>query len=254
MAQATRAPSRGGIKSLGKNWPLSVWQWIWVGVGAVVVLVVILYLIGIVASLTSINKNLKEANAAVTGAGGDVEPLPAHVAHVNETLGTIDTVLKPIPAQADTIIGSLGSIKGSLTSIDTTLKGTNGKLGTISGSLVDTSGVLGNISGTLGRIDGTLKGISGTADTISASLVDTDKVIVRIKGDVVDILGSVKSIRDEKGTAAILAQVGVINGTLTGVKGDTGNVLPALIDVNKHLVSICTSAAVTAARPAGSCG
>jgi len=239
MAQATRAPSKGGAKSIGRNWPLSVWQWIWVGVGVTVVLVVILYLIGIVANLTSINKNLKEADAAVTGAGGDVEPLPAHVAHVNDTLGSIDTVLKPIPAQADTIIGSLGSIQGSLTSIDTTLKGTNGKLGTISGSLVDTSGVLGNISGTLGRIDGTLKGISGTADSINVSLIDTDKVIVRIKQDVVDILASVKSIQAEKGTAAILGQVGVINGSLSGIKGDTGNVLPALVEVNKHLVSIC---------------
>ena len=124
MAQALARlprPSVGGGS-------LTKWMWTWVTVGILVVLVVVGFLIGIVSALESIDDNLAEADTAVRGAGGDVKPLPGHIADVNASLTDIDTALKPIPAQADTIVESLASIEKTFLSIDPSLKDTSGTL------------------------------------------------------------------------------------------------------------------------------
>jgi hypothetical protein len=178
------------------------WLWIWITIAALVVVVVIGFLIGIVSSLSSIDENLFEADAAVTGIGGDAAPLPNSIETINKNLKLIDASLKPIPDQADTILAELGSIRGRLGTIDSSLGDTDASLVNTDASLVDTSGQLGNItgllvdtSGTLVTISGSLDDTSGTLQGISPSLVDTSRKLRVISPSLVDTSDELVSVR-----------------------------------------------------------
>jgi ABC-type transporter Mla subunit MlaD len=219
------------------------WNWVWVAIGILVMAVVIAFLMGIVSALQSINAGLGVADHAVTGAGGDVVPLPQHIAHVNSTLGSIDTALKPIPGQADTIISHLGTIDGSLGSIDGSLKDTSGTLTHTSGSLVDTSNSLIDTSASVTDTSNILKKISG-------GLVDTSNVLVTVLGRATTIgqtLEDIQNPADKLGSRNILDRVNTANGLLGPAKSDTGNILGGLGNVNASLKSICSKSG--AGRP-----
>ncbi len=178
------------------------WLWIWITVAALVVVVVIGFLLGIVGSLTSIDDNLVEADTAVTGIGGDAQPLPQHIQNINRNLTAIDKSLKPITSRADDIQNAVSSIRGRLGSVDASLVDTDASLADTDASLVDTSGQLGTItssladtSGMLGNISGSLVDTSGTLGNISGSLVNTSGVLRRISPSLVDVASELVSIR-----------------------------------------------------------
>lgn len=215
---------------------LNRWMAVWITIGLIVVLVVIGFLVGIVGALESIDNALGVADTAVSGAGGDVVPLPEHISQVNGTLGGIDTALKPIPAQADSIIANLTTINGSLGTVDGSLKDTSGTLVRTSGSLVDTSGSLIDTSGSLISTSGMLK-------TISPSLVDTGNVLGQVLDRVTNIeltLEEAQNPGDKLGSAGIIDRLKVAVGLLQPAKDDTGNILKGLVGVNGSLDSICT--------------
>lgn len=211
MAETIAASSRSlGRAAHSQDSFLKRWLIVWVGLLTVVTAVVVAFLIAITNTLASINDNLAVADKAVTGAGGDVKSLPNQVDRVNASLGGIDPALKPIPAQADQIIAALSSI-------DSKLKNTDG-------SLKDTSGVL--------------RSVLSQAGDIRSVLADAD--------DPPDKLG-VQNIHQRvafaNGTGAT-GSFGVNPDSLTAAKADTANIIAGLVDVNKHLKSICESRVV----------
>lgn len=211
------------------------WLWIWITVGALVVVVVIGFLIGIVSSLSSIDDGLVEADSAVSGAGGDVKPLPAHIQDINRNLTRVDRSLKPISGRATQIQVSLGSVQRrlglvdsslvdtgtSLADTDLSLADTSGQLGNITTSLNDTSGTLTNVSAslvntsdTLGGVSGSLASTSGTLRRISPSLSDTARQLVSVRtlaGRVNRTLVVAQSV-NSLGTNGIWRRVRFING------------------------------------------
>ena len=183
---------------------LSRWLKVWVILLTVVVLVVVGYLIVITNSLANINGNLATANAAVSGAGGNVTSLPDQVNRINGSLSGIDPALKPIPGQANDIIGALTSIRGKLTDIDASLKST----------------------------DPILKTILGTANGISGVLIDADRDGV--------CGGGRPCGPNQLGVQNIHERVDNANRILIPAEADAANILGTLRGgVNVHLTDIC---------------
>ncbi|MGH3920546.1 MAG: hypothetical protein ACRDRY_06760 [Pseudonocardiaceae bacterium] len=208
------------------------WLWIWVTLGIIVVVVVIGFLIGIVRALESIDVGLFSASSSVSGATGDVTPLPNYIQTINGALTDIDVSLKPIRGQVADATASLQSIKGSLQSIDASLKDTSSSLVNTSGSLVDTSG--------------TLVGASNSVTTINGSLIDTSNVLLQVLRNASAIELALESIQNEdsQGTARIYKQVDFANGILQAIQDDTFNINLQLNETNRQLLNICTSPVV----------
>jgi len=201
---------------------LTGWMWVWIVVGILVVLVVVGFLIGIIRALESIDAALADTTSSVVGAGGDVQPLPAHIETVNNSLVEIDSSLKPIPAQADDVINSLTTIRTTLEQVDASLKDT-------SGSLVDTSGTLVDTSGSLVDTNGKLVDVSNLAQSILS-------LVTQIEGVLEDAQQT-----GRLGTNEIWRRVQVANSVLLPARADTANINASLVEVNKHLESICAA-------------
>jgi hypothetical protein len=211
--------------------------WIFTTLGLIVVIVVIGFLIGIVRALESIDNGLFTASSSVTGATGNVQPLPNYIETINSALADIDTALKPIRGQVADATASLQSIRGTALTIDASLKDTSTSLVNTSGSLVDTSGVL--------------IGASQSVATISGSLVDTSNVLLNVLGLAQSIDGTLESVQniDSRGTALVTPQVNVINGLLQGIQNDTSTINLQLQETNRHLTNICTSPTLSLLPP-----
>jgi methyl-accepting chemotaxis protein len=203
--------------------------WIFTTLGLIVVIVVIGFLIGIVRALESIDNGLFTASSSVTGATGNVQPLPNYIQTINAALTDIDTSLKPVRGQVADATASLVSIRGTAQNIDASLKDTSASLVNTTGSLVDTSG--------------TLVGASQSAAAISTSLVDTSNVLLNVLGLAQSIDGTLESAQnaDSLGTALIPVNVQRVNNILQPVENDTSTINLQLAEVNRHLTNICSS-------------
>jgi hypothetical protein len=208
---------------------LSRWLKVWVILLTVVVLVVVVYLIIITNTLASINGNLRTAERAVTGAGGNVQSLPAQVDRINGALAAIDPALKPIPGQANEIITALTSINDKLTQVD--------------GSLKDTSSILVTVNGQVGDISGLLIDADDPPDGLGVQNIH--RRVAAING------ADSPSI----GTAAGGGSCGeyCTGENLTTAEADAFNILEGLQSINGHLDSICNSGVAQLAEGGGPC-
>ena len=236
MGVAT-APFRTTVRS-GDDASLFLARWlrVWVALLAVVTLVVVAYLIVITNRLASINGHLRTANTAVTGAGGNVRTLPQQVNRINGSLDSIDTVLKPIPGQADEIIRNLTDINGKLVDTDSSLKDTNGSLTNTDGSLKDTSSVLQTVLGQVSDVNRTLIDADDPPDKLGVQNIH--ERVAFINGQNSPRGGPLAP------NAGTPGPFGNNPNGLAQARGDAGNILAGLVDVNKHLKDICGNVAV----------
>ena len=199
---------------------LSRWLKVWVILLTVVTLVVVVYLIIITNTLASINGNLATADRAVTGAGGNVQTLPAQVDRINGALAAIDPALKPIPGQANDIIAALTSINDKLTNTDASLK--------------DTSSVLVTVLGQVNSITDLLVDADDPPDQLGVQNIH--RRVASVNGQ------DSPQIHPTGGSCGEYCQ----GENLTTAEADAANILAGLVSVNGHLDSICNSGVATA--------
>ena len=134
----------------------------------------------------------------------------------NETAASILTTAQPLQGQLDQIVhvaqsidGHAGSILGTAKTINGTGSTVNGTAGTINKTAKAINATAGDIHATALAIDGTAGKINGTAKDINAQAAAILDVAKRINADV----------------GAINQSIDTTLGIVSGVKGDTGNIL-----------------------------
>ncbi len=232
-----------------------------------------------------INASLGRVDTALKPLSGQADTIVGNLGTINGTLGSVENSLSGTSGllvdsggKLRTISGSLVSTSGSLVSTSGSLVSTSGLLGdsegrlrTISGSLVDVNRTLGTTNGTLRRASGDLISVFVLAGRINHRLVlaeipqseGTNAIWRHVRflngGRFLDARTrppSARSSDPDQRRAVRLEPPTILNGgRFTGlpnpkgldvVKGDTGNIVPALGDVNTHLDSICRSPALSA--------
>jgi uncharacterized protein YoxC len=134
----------------------------------------------------------------------------------NETAASILTTAQPLQGKLDSIVqlaqsidGHAGSILGTAKTINGTGSTVNGTAGTINKTAKAINATAGDIHATALAIDGTAGKINGTAKDINAQAAAILDVAKRINTDV----------------GAINQSIDTTLGIVSGVKGDTGNIL-----------------------------
>ena len=223
---------------------LPMWGWlgVWIAAGFVVLITLVAFQIPIVGHLESIDHNLAEANRAVGGASGNVKSLPGYIADVNTKLSSIDGALKPVPGTTRDISGSLVAMRGDLEKVDGSLESTSGSLTSTAGALSDTAGSLSDTAKALIGTSTSLVDTTSVLKSLAASLGDTGNVLISVRDVGAQILGTLKHTQsnpDKTGTEDLwkAADVGLPIRALA--EKDSANIVVGLIDVNKHLKSVC---------------
>jgi uncharacterized protein YoxC len=159
----------------------------------------------------------KAKNIARTGQGiNTATDSVIQLNRTNETAASILTTAQPLQGKLDQIVqlarsidGHAGSILGTAKTINGTGATVNGTAGTINKTAKTINATAGDIHATALAIDGTAGKINGTARDINGQAAAILDVAKRINGDV----------------AAINQSIDTTLGIVSGVKGDTGNIL-----------------------------
>jgi len=165
----------------------------------------------------------------------------------NEIAGEINAAAKPLSGQAGKIVDTTASIDTSAKSINTTVgqigdavKGIDGSARSINSNVLeinktvkDINGTAKAISGTVNKIDGNVAAIGGSVHGIGGSLSTVLDVVKEIRGD-----HAANGITPGGGIAAINRRAEAVIALVQGIKGDTGNILASVLNIEKSAKEI----------------
>jgi len=157
---------------------------------------------------------------------------------VNANADNINTAAAPLSGQLDQVIGHTNSIKSEAAGIDDTAKSIestvhsiDGNVNDIHGSVLSINSLVHAINGTVRDIDANASSINVTANSIEGSIAAIDTTAKAIRGDHnATGLGS--------GLAGAARRLDVLLGQVTGIKGDTGNILALVGSIQNTAKSI----------------
>lgn len=161
-------------------------------------------------------------------------------AETNRVAGEILAAAKPLSGQADQIIQATASIDTSAKSINDdvlqigeSVKGIDGNARSINRNVLeinktvkDINGTAKAISGTVNQIDGNTSAINGTVRGIDANLAAVLDVARQIRGD-----HAAPGTGFGSGIAGINRRADAINALALLIRGDTGNILASVKNI-----------------------
>jgi uncharacterized protein YukE len=164
----------------------------------------------------------------------------------NKVAGEILTAAKPLSGQAGQIVDATASIDSSAKSINTavgqigdSVKGIDGSARSINSNVLeinktvkDINGTAKTISGTVNKIDGNVAAIGGSVHGIGGSLSTVLDVVQQIRGD------HAATGPTGIGIAAINRRADAIIGLVQAIKGDTGNILVSVKNIEVSAANI----------------
>jgi methyl-accepting chemotaxis protein len=165
----------------------------------------------------------------------------------NEIAGEINASAKPLSGQAGQIVEATASIDTSAKSINSTVgqigdavKGIDASARSINSNVLeinktvkDVNGTAKSISGTVNKVDGNVAAIGGSVHGIGGSLSTVLDVVKEIRGD-----HAATGITPGGGIAAINRRADAVMALVQGIKGDTGNILASVLNIEKSAKSI----------------
>jgi uncharacterized protein YoxC len=157
---------------------------------------------------------------------------------INSRADAINAAAAPLTGQLDTVQGHTESIKSEAAGIDDTAKTINstvhsidGNVNDIHGSVLSINSLVQSINGTVRSIDANASAINGSAHSIEGSIATIDSTAKVIRGDHnANGLGG--------GLAGAARRLDVLLGQITGIKGDTGNILSLVGSIQNTAKSI----------------
>ena len=160
-----------------------------------------------------------------------LESINARADAINTAAGPLSGQLGTVKDHTDSIRDEAAGIDDTAKSINTTVHAIDGNVNEIHGSVLSINGLAQSINGTVHRIDATAGSINGSAHSIGSSLAAIDATAKVIRGDHnATTLGG--------GLAGAARRLDVLLGQITGIKGDTGNILTLVGSIQNTAKSI----------------
>ena len=147
-----------------------------------------------------------------------LESINARADAINTAAAPLSGQLGTVKDHTDSILGEAAAIDDTAKSINTTVHKIDGNVDDIHGSVLSINSIVHAINGTVRDIDANASSINGTAHSIEGSIAAIDDTAKIIRGD-----HNLKS--GGGGLAGAARRLDVLLGQITGIKGDTGNIL-----------------------------
>ena len=147
-----------------------------------------------------------------------LESINARADAINAAAAPLSGQLGTVKNSTDSILGEAAAIDDTAKTINTTVHAIDGNVNDIHGSVLSINSIVKAINGTVRSIDANASSINGTAHSIGGSIAAIDTTAKVIRGDHnANGLGG--------GLAGAARRLDVLLGQITGIKGDTGNIL-----------------------------
>lgn len=160
-----------------------------------------------------------------------LESINARADAINTAAAPLSGQLATVKDHTDSILGEAAAIDDTAKTINTTVHAIDNNVNDIHGSVLSINSIVQAINGTVRSIDANASSINGTAHSIGGSIATIDTTAKVIRGDhKADGLGG--------GLAGAARRLDVLLAQITGIKGDTGNVLALVGSIQSTAKSI----------------
>ena len=157
---------------------------------------------------------------------------------VNARADAINTAAAPLSGQLGTVKDHTDSIRNEAAAIDDTAKSINTTVHSIDENVNDIHGSVLSINSLVRGINGTVRDIDANASSINGSVHTIDGSITAIDSTAKSISGDHTASGLGGGLAGAARRLDVLLGQITGIKGDTGNILSLVGSIQNTAKSI----------------